>query len=140
MIANHQQLVKAWSSFQVRTGGLERPKSEKDYERLHAMMEYLLDTYNCEKEPYASLLYLVGTYMNDWELEHDRDLKISNVLPHQMLAFLMDQQGVSQYQLEKEGLVNQGNLSKILSGKQGISKALGKKLAKRFKVGAEEFL
>jgi antitoxin component HigA of HigAB toxin-antitoxin module len=140
MIASHQQLVKAWSSFHVRTGGLERPKSEKDYQRLNAMMDYLIDTYDCEKEPYASLLYLVGTYMNDWELEHDHDLKVTNTPPHQMLAFLMDQQGVSQYQLEKEGIVNQGNLSKILAGKQGISKALGKKLAKRFKVGAEVFL
>jgi antitoxin component HigA of HigAB toxin-antitoxin module len=140
MIASYQQLIRAWSNFQSRSGGLQRPENEEDYQSLEAMMHYLLDTHDCEKEPYASLLHLIGTYMHDWELEHDQELKDMQLPPHQLLAFLMDQQGVSQYQLEKEGLVNQGNLSKILAGKQAISKALAKKLAWRFKVGVEVFI
>ena|GEM_PF-649775 len=140
MIAARQNIVSAWEAFHAATGGIKRPATEEEYTALHALAEDLTSRYNCNEEPYASLFDLIATYMHEWELEFEPELKNPDVPPHRVLAFLMEQQGVSQYQLAKEGIVDQGNLSKILKGEREISKELAKKLVARFKVSAELFL
>lgn len=141
MIADRQNIVRAWEAFHAATGGgIRRPKTEEEYVALHALIDDLTSRYNCNEEPYASLFDLIAMCMHEWELEVEPELKNPAVPPHRVLAFLMEQQGVSQYQLAKEGIVDQGNLSKILKGEREISKELAKKLAARFKVSAELFL
>lgn len=56
------------------------------------------------------------------------------------LAHLMEQHGISQYQLDKEGVYSQQNSSRILKGERGTSLKLAKKLAERFGVGTELFI
>ena len=133
------QVIEAWSAFQASTH-FKRPESEAEYEGLQGLLHYLIDHHNCDEEPYASLLHLVGTYMDEYEREHDADLKDVDVAPRQMLEFYMEQQGVTQYQLDKEGVASQSVLSRVLSGEREISKALAKKLAERFSVNVEVFL
>ena len=132
-----QDIVSAWGAFQSRAH-LTRPESEADYARLVALSHHLIDTYNCDEEPYTSLLDLVGTYMLAWEEANEPP--IEDATPAQALAFYMEQQGVTQYQLGKEGVAPQTTLSRILSGERGVSKALAKRLAERFGVSVEVFL
>lgn len=133
------QIVEAWGTFHTNTH-FKRPETEAEYERLQTLMHHLIDHYNCNEEPYASLLHLVGTYMDEYEREHDAELKDVEVAPRQMLEFYMEQQGVTQYQLDKEGVASQSVLSRVLSGERDISKTLAKKLAERFDTNVEVFL
>ena len=140
MIADRSAVFKAWQSFQSRAGNITRPKTEAEYEALLDLTDELTNRFDVSQEPWNSLFGLLATYMHEWELEHQPELKNPEGTPQQMLAFLMEQQAISQYQLAKEGLLSQGTLSQILSGERGISKALAKKLAERFKVSPALFL
>lgn len=103
-------------------------------------MRHVSDTHGTENEPYAALFNYLAGLPHAWELENEPALKDSDIEPHKVLAHLMAEHGVSQYQLAREGLVNQGNLSRILAGKRGISKAITRKLAERFHVGVGVFI
>ena len=133
------EIVQAWSGFYAATH-FAPPQSEEDYETLHSLANYLVDHCNVDTEPYDSLFALVTGLMHTWELEHEPELKNPEVPPFAMLAHLMEQQNVTQYQLGKEGVVDQGNLSAILRGKRGIGLTLAKRLAERFKVSVEVFI
>lgn len=91
-------------------------------------------------EPYASLFDHLASLAYAWELENKPALKDPDIESHKLLAYLMEENGVSPFQLAQEGLVNQANLSRILAGEQGISKALARKLAERFHVGVGVFI
>lgn len=135
-----ERVAGAWEVFQAQSGGLERPRTADDYSRLIALLDDLTDTYDCTQEPYGSLFDILASYANAWELEHEPELKNPDVAPHEMLAYLMEEHGVTQYQLAQEAIVDQGNLSRILAGNRSISKALAKRLAERFSVSVELFL
>lgn len=140
MTADREKIYQAWENFQAMSGGIKRPKTEEEYVALLELLNDLTDRHNCNEEPYSSLFDLVAGYMHEWELENEPELKNPEVAGHEMLAFLMEQQGVSQYQLEKEGVADQGLLSNILHGKRKISKALAKRLSERFKISPAVFL
>ena len=135
-----ERVPEAWAQFQAQVGGLTRPNSLDAYERIIDLMHHVSDTYGTSHEPYAALFDYLAGLAHDWEVEHEPDLKNSDAAPHEVLAFLMEEHGVSQYQLAREGIVDQGNLSRILVGSRSISKNLAKKLAERFHVSAELFL
>jgi HTH-type transcriptional regulator/antitoxin HigA len=140
MIAERSNVFKAWQSFQAKAGNITRPKTEAEYEALLDLVDQLTSRFDVSLEPWNSLFGLLATYMHEWELENQPELKNPQGTPQETLAFLMEQQGISQYQLAKEGLASQGTLSQILSGDRSISKALAKKLAERFKVSPALFL
>ena len=103
-------------------------------------MRHVSDTYDTASEPYAALFDYLATLAHAWELENEPDLKSPNVAPFKVLAHVMDGHGVSQYQLAGEGIVDQGNLSRMFAGERGISKNLAKRLAARFHVSEEVFI
>jgi HTH-type transcriptional regulator / antitoxin HigA len=140
MITSAKEVTSAWKTFQKNVGGIKPPKTEADYEALLELMQDLTDRYNCNTEPYASLFDLIARYMHEWELDNEPELKLTHLEPFERLKFLMERRGISQYQLAKEGLVSQGNLSNILAGKKGLSKVLAKKLAERFGLSVEVFI
>ena len=133
-----ERAFAAWKGF--ADTGIKTPVSEADYEALLAFMDELTSHRDISEQPWSDLFGLVAGYMHGWELANEPDLKAVQVPPHKMLAHYMEQQGVTQYQLGKEGVVDQGNLSAILRGKRGISLELAKKLAARFKVSVEVFV
>lgn len=133
-------VVNAWEAFQATAGGIKRPETEADYEALLALADDLTDHYNCNTEPYGSLFDLIAGYMHEWELANEPELKDVQVPPFEMLAYYLENRGVTQYRLAKDLSVSQGNLSAILRGDRGISKELAKKLAAYFNVSVEVFL
>lgn len=133
-------IVNAWETFQITTGGVKRPETEAEYETLHKLADDLTSHYNCNTEPYGSLFDLIAGYMHEWELENEPELKDVQVPPHEMLAYVLEQRGVTQYRLAKDLNVSQGNLSAILRGDRGISKELAKKLAGYFDISVELFI
>lgn len=133
-----ERAFEAWKDFSAT--GVKRPVTEADYRELHRFMDELTSHHDINEQPWSDLFGLVATYMHAWELRNEPELKNPEVPPHEMLAHLMQERGISQYQLDKEGVVNQQNLSKILKGERGISKALAKRLAQHFGVSVEVFL
>lgn len=135
-----ERVAGAWAEFQSHSGGLGRPQTEQDYDQLLAILGDLSDNYDCSHEPYGSLFDLLTGYAHAWEEQNQPDLKNPEVEPHEMLAYLMEERGISQYRLAQEGIVDQGNLSRILAGERSISKQLAKRLAERFRVNVELFV
>jgi HTH-type transcriptional regulator/antitoxin HigA len=134
--SNIGSLVKAWTVFVNQ--GIKRPTNEAEYESLIAQMDVLTEKHNVEQEPYASLFDLMARYALEWEELNHEPLPESD--PHEVLAFLMDQQGLTQRDLQRAGIADQPKLSKILSGKLPISKAIAKRLAEHFKVPVDLFV
>lgn len=134
------RIVGAWAEFQEHSGGFGRPRTEDDYLQLITLLNDITDNYDCAIEPNGSLFDMISGYMHDWELEHEPELKDPEVSPQDMLASLMDEHQITQNQLSQEGVVDQGNLSRILAGKRNISKELAKRLADRFSVSPDLFI
>lgn len=135
-----ERVPEAWAQFQSHIGGLSRPRSEQEYEQLIALMHHLSDSYDSTSEPYAALFDFLATMAHDWEAANEPEFQNPDVAPpHTVLAYLMEEHGVSQYQLAQEGIADQGNLSRILAGERSINKNLAKALAARFSVSVEAF-
>lgn len=135
-----EQVSEAWSAFHKQLGALAHPVTEDEYARLVSLMDHVYDNFDTTTAPYDHLFDYLANLVHEWEVEHQPELKNIDVAPNEVLAFLMEQQGVTQTQLGKEGIVSQGNLSRILSGDRGISKELAKRLAKRFRVDVSLFI
>jgi|SRR5690625_1479911 len=136
----NERVIAAWAEFHMHAGGLGRPETEEDYERILGLLGDLTENYDCDQEPYSSLFDLLTNYAHTWEHDNEPELKQPTVSPREMLSFLMEEREISQYQLAQEGVVNQGNLSNILAGRRTISKELAKKLAAYFDVSVELFI
>ena len=133
-----ERALNAWQG--VTEAGVKRPITEADYEELHGLMDELTSRQDINEQPWSDLFGLIATYMHEWELVNEPDLKNPVATPHEMLAYLMQQRGVSQYRLAKDGVVSQGTLNAVLKGRRGISKAVAKKLAAYFGVSVELFI
>jgi len=63
-----------------------------------------------------------------------------NSTPVSVLKTLMEAKGLSQADLEREGIGSSGVVSEIVNGKRRISKQQAKKLAEIFNVSSEVFI
>lgn len=101
------------------------------------IVEKLIILLNKEKEPGVEIyLQTLSELVSDYEQSEYKSLKISG---HDMLAYLMELQGLTQSDLAKE-LGGQSIVSKILSGERDLNLRQIKALSKRFKVGPELFI
>ena len=98
-------------------------ETEAEYDALISFADDLTNTYDCNTQPHAALFDLVTAYVDGWERRHYPDLKDTQLLAHYLGTW-----DISAYRLAKALAVSQGNLSAVLHGKRGISKALAKKL------------
>lgn len=128
-------LQRAWAEFD-RVAHLRPIRSEEEYGRTVALMNYLLDVVG-DRETHAlsGLLDLVGELVEDYE---SRDFAIEPSEPREVLRYLIEIRGLKQGDLAE--IVAQGNLSAILAGKRKISASLAGKLAKFFKVSPAVFV
>ena len=111
-------------------------ETDEEYQRLLARLSDLdvsRHSLSAEEEALAELL---ARLISDYE---DRRFPIPQAPPHQVLQFLMEQPGLRQADLAPI-VGSRSQVSDILSGKRGISKAAAKKLAAFFRVSAELFL
>jgi HTH-type transcriptional regulator/antitoxin HigA len=128
-------LQQTWAAFD-RVAHLRPIRSEKEYGRTVALMNYLLDIVgDKENHALAGLLDLVGELVEDYESSH---FAIEPSDPRAVLRYLIEIRGLKQADLA--AVVPQSNLSAILGGKRKISATLAGKLAKFFKVSPAVFV
>lgn len=87
--------------------------------------------------PYGSLFILLTERINAYE---NRTRPIPDAPAHQVLAFLMEQRGLSQTVLATATGIHQSNLSQILRGKRKLTMEQIRILADFFKVERSVFV
>jgi len=114
-------------------------ETEEENERVLKIVENLMskgeDNLSPEEE---TLLVLLAELVEDFEKKAYPEVGSSST-PRDVLAFLMEQQGLKQKDLV-DIFSSSGTISQVLNGARQISKAQAKALAKRFKVSAELFI
>jgi HTH-type transcriptional regulator/antitoxin HigA len=140
MRATHTQfdiraIQASWQAFD-EMAHLRPIQNEKDYDRMVALMNSLLDAVgDSEDHPLDGLLNLVGDMVSKYEQEHHA---IEAAAPNDALRFLMEARGLKQEDLA--AVVPQSNLSAILAGKRKISATLAGKLGKFFGISPAVFV
>lgn len=125
----------SWQAFDS-VARLRPIRSEKEYDRMVALMNLLLDAAGDDDDhPLSGLLDWVGELVSKYEQAHHA---IEAAQPKDALRLLMDARGLKQEDLA--ALVPQSNLSAILAGKRKISASLAGKLAKYFGMSAAVFV
>ena len=114
-----------------------KPITKKvEYETAVEHLNQLLDAGGANQaHPLAGLVEALGELIQTYE---KRQAPMPEAEPREVLRYLMAEHGLRQTDLA--GIVSQGTISDILSGRREISKALAKKLAARFRVSAAAFL
>lgn len=114
-------------------------ETEEENERVLKIVETLMskgeDNLSPEEE---TLLILLSKLIEDFEEKAYPEVGNSST-PRDVLAFLMDQQGLKQKDLA-DIFSSSGTISQVLRGAREISKAQAKALATKFKVSAELFI
>lgn len=112
-------------------------RDDDQFQRVIHLMNALLDVVgDNEEHELADFLELIGRLVEDYENEH---IDIPDAPTHEVLHFLMDQQGLEETDLSKE-LGGQPVVSAILSGRRKINVRQAKALAARFNVSPSVFL
>jgi HTH-type transcriptional regulator/antitoxin HigA len=128
-------IQSSWQAFD-EMAHLRPVKNEKEYDRMVALMNSLLDAVgDNEDHPLDGLLNLVGDLVSKYEQEHHA---IEAAAPNDALRFLMEARGLKQEDLST--VVPQSNLSAILAGKRKISATLAGKLGKFFGISPAMFV
>jgi HTH-type transcriptional regulator/antitoxin HigA len=130
-----QAILQAWIPFKEAVG-VTRIRNEADYAQTCATVQILLDAVGGdETHPLVDVLDYLSDQMKAYE---DERCLIPEASAGETLRFLMDQHGLKQEDLAD--CAPQSRISEILNGKRQASKAIAKKLAQRFNVGADLFL
>lgn len=114
-------------------------ESEKDHKVALFVVEKIMNFLVTEKNPDEGIkIYLktLSDLISDYE---GSKFKTGEVSGKEMLAYLMELQGLTQTDLAKE-LGGQPIVSKILKGERELNLRQIKALAKRFKVSPEVFI
>jgi HTH-type transcriptional regulator/antitoxin HigA len=112
-------------------------KSEAENNRLLSCIEVLMQKGENNLSPEEdALLELLVSLVHDFE---QRQYPIPQIAPHQMVAYLLEQQGKEPNALLPI-LGSKSRVSELLSGKRSISKEQAKKLAAFFKKSVDLFI
>jgi HTH-type transcriptional regulator/antitoxin HigA len=132
------KLIPAWKGLRNSVPFFGPIRNERDYARMQALMDELLDLVGDDEDhPLADLLDVVGMLVAQYEDENTPGLESAK--PLEVLKFLMEQHELKQSDLRKE-IGTQGVVSEILSGTRKINARQAKALAKRFGVSPVVFL
>ncbi len=132
------KLIPAWKGLRSSVPFFGPIRSERDYERMHELMNELLGVVGDDEDhPLADLLDVIGILVAQYEDENTPGLESAK--PLEVLKFLMEQHELKQSDLRKE-IGTQGVVSEILSGSRQINARQAKALAKRFGVSPAIFL
>jgi len=111
------------------------PRNEKEYEKLMAFVDELMEWSHHHKDEHAtSLLSLIASNIEIYENQHYPAKKISSI---EMLKFLMDEHSLRQEDLPEIG--SQSLVSKILKGERQLTLEHVCSLSKRFGVSPAVF-
>ena len=135
MNAALNKIAPAWKTIEqvARLGPI---KNKAHYSEIAALSGVLIDEVGASAaHPLASLLYIVGDLIRDYDEKHH---PIPNASPAEMVTFLMEQHGLRQSDLPEIGA--QSVVSDILNGKRDLNARQIKLLCERFGVAAGAFL
>ncbi|HEV3200109.1 MAG TPA: helix-turn-helix domain-containing protein [Bryobacteraceae bacterium] len=110
-------------------------ESDEEFDRMVEHLERLTFKRDASAEENA-LADLLQRLIQEYDDEH---YPLPEQPPHEMVKFLMEQRGLKQADLVPV-LGSRAQVSDLVNGKRGISKAQVKKLAEYFGVSAELFL
>ena len=110
-------------------------ENDKEFDRMSEKLEELTFKKNATREE-KELAKLLEKLVMAYDDEH---YPIPPSPPHEMVKFLMEQRDLKQADLVAV-LGSRAQVSDLVNGKRGISKAQVKKLAQYFGVSAELFL
>lgn len=128
-------LQKTWAAFD-RVAHLRPIRSEEEYDRTVALMNFLLDTVGDQEDhDLSGLLDLVSELVSDYDTDR---YAIEPSEPNEVLRYLLESRGLKQSDLAE--IVPQSNLSAILAGKRKISATLAGKLARFFRISPAVFV
>ena len=109
-------------------------ETNDEFDRMVAKLEELTFKKNATREEKA----LAGV-LEKLVQDYDDKFEIPDVPPHEMVQFLMEQRNLKQADLVPV-IGSRAQVSDLVNGKRGISKAQAKKLAEFFHVSAELFI
>ena len=113
-------------------------RTEEENERALAIVESLMERGERHMTPEeGELLDLLTNLIRDYEAKVYPPREKSK--PHEMVAFLLEQRGLSPKDLWPV-IGSKSRVSEILAGKRSISKDQAKKLAEFFRLSADLFL
>lgn len=133
MNAMVKQAIEHW---QFIAPVLTPPTNKTEYEALATTLDELLDVVgDDENHPLSGLIDRIGDVIATYDEAH---YPIPNAAPHEILAFLMQQHGLTQSDLPE--VAGQSVISEILNGKRKLNLNHIKALSKRFDVPAAVFI
>ena len=116
-VAEPQAILRAWTPFK-RLLGVTVVHTDADYAQARATMDALLaEVGDDETHPLAEVLDYLADHVKAYE---DENFQIPEAPPGEVLAFLMEQHGIKQADLED--CAPQGRISDILSGKRASAR------------------
>jgi HTH-type transcriptional regulator/antitoxin HigA len=118
---------------------LKTIESEKDHKMALTIVEKIMNFLVTEKNPDEGIRIYLKTLADLISDHEDSKFKTGSVSGKDMLAYLIELQGLTQIDLAKE-LGGQPIVSKILKGERELNLRQIKALAKRFKVSPEVFI
>jgi HTH-type transcriptional regulator/antitoxin HigA len=128
-----KEIAKVWPEIQ---NIFSVPHNEKDYNKLVAFLDRLIDEVgNNELHPLSSLMETLGSLI---EIYEDHRIEAIEGNPVDVLKNLMEEHGLNQSDLYEIG--TQGVVSEVLSGKRQLNLRQIKLLSKRFKVSPAVFV
>ena len=128
-----ESAVEHWSHLEPL---LTPPTSEKEYERVVAILDALLDRGGAdENHALASLVDVLGSLVEAYEDEH---LAIPQTSAIDAIEYLMGEHGLRQSDLPEIG--SQSTVSLVLAGKRKLNIKQVGRLADRFGVPADVFV
>jgi HTH-type transcriptional regulator / antitoxin HigA len=116
---------------------LPRPiRSEREFERMAARLEELDFAKRKLTPEERALREILAALIEVYDEEHHH---VPEQPPHEMVKHLMEQRGLKQADLVAV-LGSRAQVSDLVNGKRGVSKAQAKALAEYFGVSAELFI
>ena len=111
-------------------------ETDEEFDRMAALLEELTIPERELTPEEDALANLIEKLVVDYD---DRYYQIPDAKPHEMVKFLMEQRDLKQADLVPV-LGSRAQVSDLVNGKRGISKAQAKKLAEFFHVSVELFI
>src|ERR1035438_3745193 len=111
-------------------------QNDRDFDSMVARLEELDFAKRKLTQEEKALREILAALIEVYDEEH---YQIPEQPPHEMVKFLMEQRGLKQADLVSV-LGSRAQVSDLVNGKRGISKAQAKKLAEYFGVSAELFI
>ena len=112
------------------------PHTESEYQALVETLDNLVDEVgNNQNHELAPVMETIGNLIENYE---NREYKIKEASPIDVLKYLMQEHGLKQSDLKEIG--SQGVVSEILTGKRALNLEQIKKISSRFQVSPLVFI